>query len=121
MQIADVMRLDVMVHDERVPAFSRVVARRSIEREARAAVDKLYDILPRALFSIKIQGAAGGRVLASKTISALKKDVTGYLYGGDRTRKMKLWQKQKRGKKRLKEFGRVSIPHDVFVKMIRLR
>lgn len=121
MQKADVMRLDVLVHDERVPAFSRVVSCKSIEREARQAVEKLYDILPRALFSIKIQGAAGGRILASKTVSALKKDVTGYLYGGDRTRKMKLWQKQKRGKKRLKEFGRVSIPHDVFVKMIRLR
>ena len=121
MQSADVRRLDILVHEERVAAFSRVVSKRSIEREARAAVEKLYDILPRELFSVKIQGSAGGRIMASRTLPALKKDVTGYLYGGDRTRKMKLWKKQQRGKKRMKESGRVSIPHDVFVKMIRLR
>ncbi|MBI1957497.1 MAG: elongation factor 4, partial [Candidatus Niyogibacteria bacterium] len=116
---ADVVRLDILVHEERVPAFSRVVSRKTVEREARAAVEKLYDILPRELFAVKIQGQALGRILASRTLPALKKDVTGYLYGGDRTRKMKLWQKQKRGKKRMKESGRVSIPHEVFVKMIR--
>ncbi|MBI2039040.1 MAG: elongation factor 4 [Candidatus Niyogibacteria bacterium] len=121
MQKADVVRLDILVHEERVPAFSRVVGREAVEREARLAVEKLYGILPRELFAVKIQGVSGGRILASRTLAALKKDVTGYLYGGDRTRKMKLWQKQKRGKKRMKEFGRVSIPHDVFVKMIRLR
>ena len=116
---ADVVRLDILVHNERVPAFSRVVSRSKVEREAKDAVERLYSVLPRELFAMKIQASALGRVIASRTLSALKKDVTGYLYGGDRTRKMKLWQKQKKGKKRLKEFGRVNIPHDVFIKMIR--
>ena len=116
---ADVARLDILVHGDRVPAFSRVVSKLKVEREAKDVVEKLYSILPRELFSMKIQAVSRGRITASKTLSALKKDVTGYLYGGDRTRKMKLWQKQKKGKKRLKESGRVNISHDVFIKMIR--
>ncbi len=116
---ADVVRLDLLVHGERVPAFSRVVSRSGVEREAKEAVEKLYSILPRELFSVKIQASALGRIIASRTLPALKKDVTGYLYGGDRTRKMKLWSKQKKGKKRLKESGSVAIPHDVFIQMIR--
>ncbi|MCX6731398.1 MAG: hypothetical protein NTX55_00165 [Candidatus Parcubacteria bacterium] len=111
-------RLDILVAEEVVPAFSRIVSRLKIEREAREIVEKLAKILPRALFVIKIQAKGLGRILTSRSISALKKDVTGYLYGGDRTRKMKLWQKQKRGKKKLKERGRVNIPPDVFVKMM---
>ncbi|MEK7566932.1 MAG: translation elongation factor 4 [Patescibacteria group bacterium] len=116
---ASVTRLDILVHGERVPAFSRVVSRSRVEREAKDAVEKLYSIMPRELFAMKLQAQGLGRIIASRTMPALKKDVTGYLYGGDRTRKMKLWQKQKKGKKRLKEFGRVNIPHEVFIKMIR--
>lgn len=116
---ANVVRLDVLVHNDRVPAFSRVVARSKVERESKDAVEKLYSIMPRELFALKLQAQSLGRIIASRTLPALKKDVTGYLYGGDRTRKMKLWQKQKKGKKRLKEFGRVHIPHEVFIKMIR--
>lgn len=116
---AEVTRLDVLVADELVPAFTRIVATRRAYDEAVAAVEKLYAILPRQMFVTKIQGAAGGRILASRTLSALKKDVTGYLYGGDRTRKMKLWEKQKRGKERMKERGKVHIPEDVFFKMVR--
>jgi GTP-binding protein LepA len=82
-------------------------------------VEKLFDILPRQLFAVKIQAQALGRIISSRTLSALKKDVTGYLYGGDRTRKMKLWQQQKEGKKRLKERGSVNIPQDVFIKMMK--
>jgi GTP-binding protein LepA len=84
-------------------------------------VEKLFGILPRQMFTTKIQGKAMGRILASRTLSALKKDVTGHLYGGDITRKKKLWEQQKEGKKRLKErgVGNVNIPQDVFVKMIR--
>ncbi|QQG45799.1 MAG: elongation factor 4 [Candidatus Niyogibacteria bacterium] len=116
---ADVARLDILVHGSIVPAFSRVVSRSRIERESKDAVEKLYSILPRELFAMKLQAQSLGRIIASRTLPALKKDVTGYLYGGDRTRKMKLWSKQKKGKKRLKEFGRVQIPHEVFIKMIR--
>lgn len=116
---ADVVRLDILVAEEPVPAFARVVARTRVQEEAERAVHKLHGILPRQLFTTKIQGKALGRILASETLSALKKDVTGYLYGGDITRKKKLWEKQKEGKKRLKERGVVNIPHDVFLKMVK--
>lgn len=117
---ADVVKLELLVAEEVVPAFSRIISRERMEREAEAAVEKLHSILPRQLFATKIQGQALGRIISSRTVRAMAKDVTGYLYGGDRTRKMKLWQQQKEGKKRLKEqgTGRVRIPHEVFVKMV---
>jgi GTP-binding protein LepA len=113
-----ISRLDILVSGEIVPALSRIVSYSRIQKEAKEAVEKLAQILPRALFTIKVQAKGLGRVLASHSIPALKKDVTGYLYGGDRTRKMKLWQKQKRGKKKLKERGKVNIPPEVFIKMM---
>ena len=116
---ADVVRLDIMVAEEPVPAFTRVVSRRRVQEEAEAVVERLHGVLPRQLFVTKIQARALGRILASKTLSALRKDVTGYLYGGDVTRKMKLLEKQKKGKKKLRERGKVNIPQDVFVKMMR--
>ena len=116
---ADVARLDILVAEEVVPAFSKVVSRRRIEREAEDMVEKLHGILPRQLFTVKIQGQALGRIISSRTLSAMKKDVTGYLYGGDISRKKKLWEKQKRGKKKLKALGSVDIPHEVFLKMVR--
>ena len=119
MRVADVARLDVVVADEPVIAFTRVVSKKRIQEEAEAAVEKLYAVLPRQLFVVKIQGQALGRILSSKTLSALRKDVTGYLYGGDITRKMKLLEKQKKGKKKMKARGRVNIPHEVFLKMMK--
>lgn len=116
---AKVARLDVLVHGERIPAFSRIVSEKRIEREARQIVEKLKNIIPKELFSFKIQASAHGRIVASEQVNALKKDVTGYLYGGDRTRKMKLWQKQKKGKKKLKSAGAVEIPHEIYVKMLK--
>ncbi len=116
---ADVTRLDVLVAEELVPAFSRVVGLRRAETEAKAAVEKLYTTLPKQLFITKIQAKATGRIISSRTLSAMKKDVTGYLYGGDITRKMKLREKQKRGKKRMLEHGKVNIPQDVFMKMVK--
>lgn len=116
---ADVVRLDVLVAEEVVPAFTRIVSRRRAQEEGEKLVDKLHDILPRQLFVTKIQAQAMGRILSSKTLSALKKDVTGHLYGGDITRKRKLWEKQKKGKKKLKERGKVDIPEEVFMKMIK--
>jgi GTP-binding protein LepA len=118
-RIADVTRLDILVSGERIEAFSRVVARKRLQREAEDAVEKLKKLLPRELFEVRIQAVATGRILASRSLPALKKDVTGYLYGGDITRKMKLWEKQKRGKKRMKAAGRVNISHDVFLKMMK--
>lgn len=116
---ADVVRLDVLVAEELVPAFTRVVSRRRVQEEAESMVEKLYATLPRQLFVVKIQARAAGRIIASRHLSALRKDVTGYLYGGDVTRKMKLLEKQKKGKKKMQSRGKVNIPQDVFIKMIR--
>lgn len=118
-RLADVTRLDILVAEEPVAAFARVVASSKAQEEAEKAVEKLFNLLPRQMFVTKIQGQALGRILSSRTMSALRKDVTGYLYGGDITRKMKLLEKQKRGKKKMKERGRVNIPHDTFLKMLR--
>ncbi len=119
MRDAQVTRLDLIVADEVVPAFSRVVSKRRAEEEAEEAVEKLHKILPRQMFSLKIQGKALGRIISSRSISGMKKDVTQHMYGGDITRKMKLREKQKKGKKKMKERGKVNIPQDVFLKMMR--
>ncbi len=116
---AEVTRLDILVAEELMPAFSRVVAKRRAEEEAKETVEKLYKILPKQQFVVKIQGKTLGRIIASKTLSAMRKDVTAKLYGGDVTRKRKLLEKQKKGKKKLKEKGRVSIPQHVFLKMMK--
>lgn len=117
---ADVVKLEVLVAEEAVPAFARVVARRRVDEEADKMVEKLFGILPKQLFVTKIQAKALGRIIASRTLSAMRKDVTGYLYGGDVSRKMKLLQKQKRGKKKMLErgTGKVNIPEEVFMKMV---
>jgi GTP-binding protein LepA len=119
MREANVTRLDILVADEIVPAFSRVVAKKRAEVEAEEAVLKLEGLLPRQMFTLKIQGKALGRIISSRTLSGMKKDVTQHMYGGDITRKMKLREKQKKGKKKMKERGRVNIPQDVFLKMMR--
>ena len=119
LRAATVARLDVLVADEIVPAFSRVVGLRRVETEAKAVVEKLYKTLPRQQFVTKIQAKAMGRIIASRTLSALKKDVTAKLYGGDITRKMKLREKQKKGKQKMRERGRVQIPQSVFMKMVK--
>ncbi|MFQ5540752.1 MAG: translation elongation factor 4 [Candidatus Paceibacteria bacterium] len=119
MRPADVTRLDVLVAEEPVPAFARVVARRRVEEEARAAVERLHKTLPKQLFVVKIQAKADGRIIASKALSAMRKDVTGKLYGGDVTRKKKLLEKQKKGKERRAGHGKVNIPPDVFLKMVK--
>src|SRR3990167_7798835 len=116
---ADVVRLDVLVAEEAVPAFARIVSRRRMQEEAESLVEKLQKLLPRQMFELKIQAKVGGRIIASRRISAMRKDVTGYLYGGDITRKMKLLEKQKKGKKKMLARGKVDIPHEVFLKVIR--
>ncbi len=115
---ASVARLDVLVAEEPVFPLSRIVGRRRLEEEAKALVERLRELLPRQLFVLKIQARADGRIVASRSVAALRKDVTGYLYGGDITRKQKLWAKQKRGKKRLQERGRVAIPPSVYLKLL---
>jgi len=116
---ADVCRMDVLVADEPVPAFTRVVARRRLQEEAEETVERLHGVMPRQQFVAKIQVAALGRIISSKTLQAYRKDVTAKLYGGDVTRKMKLLEKQKKGKKKMRSRGKLHIPHEVFLKMMR--
>lgn len=117
---ADVVRLDILVADEEVPAFARIISRRRVQEEGERMVEKLAEIMPRQLQVTKIQAQALGRIISSKSLSAMRKDVTGYLYGGDVSRKQKLLQKQKKGKKFRSQFekNRVEIPEDVFMKMV---
>lgn len=119
MREADVVRLDTLLAGEVAPSLTRIVSARRVEHEAQSLVERLHENLPRQLFALKIQARARGRIIASRTLSALRKDVTGYLYGGDVTRKMKLLAKQKKGKKKLAERGRIKIPQDVFLKLVR--
>ena len=116
---SDLTRLDILVAGEYVPALAEVIPKERANMIGRARVEKLKGMLPRELFSVALQAEVEGRIIARETLTALKKDVTGYLYGGDRTRKMKLWKKQAKGKKRLQASAHVNIPHDVFLKMLR--
>lgn len=116
---ASVTKLSVLIAGEEEPSLSRIVSKRIVEKEAELLVEKLKKLLPRQMFEMKIQAKAEGRIIASRTLSAFRKDVTQHMYGGDITRKMKLREKQKKGKKKMKERGRISIPHDVFIKIMK--
>jgi GTP-binding protein LepA len=116
---ATVTKLDVLIAEEEVPAFSRVVGMARAEIDAKAITEKLYDTLPKQQFTVKIQAKVMGKIIATRKISALRKDVTAHLYGGDISRKMKLRDKQKKGKAKALERGRVHIPQDVFMKMMK--
>lgn len=120
-EAGELERLDILIAGKRERAFSVVVHKAEAFEEGKRIVAKLKELLPAQVFTVPIQAAVGGRVIARETLAAMRKDVTGYLYGGDRTRKMKLWKKQKKGKKRLAEMGRgtVEIPPDVFLKMLK--
>lgn len=119
MRAGNLARLDVLVADDRVDALSQIVFRPDAHHVGGRWCEKLKDIIPRAQFAIKIQAAIGGKIVARETISALRKDVTAKLYGGDVTRKNKLLKKQAKGKKRLKQFGSVTIPQDAFFAMMK--
>lgn len=118
-QEADLVRLDILVAGERVEPFSRIVPREQAESVGRAMVGKLKGVIPPQLFAVALQAGIGGKIIARETIRARRKDVTGYLYGGDVTRKKKLLEKQKRGKERMRETGRVNIPQKVFLEMLK--
>jgi GTP-binding protein LepA len=118
---ADVLRMDILIGDEVMHAFTRVISKRRAQEEADKFVEKLQEIMPRQMVEMKIQAKIGGRIIASKTLKAFRKDVTGYLYGGDVSRKNKLLDKQKKGKKKMKEHASVNVPHEVFIKVMRDR
>lgn len=115
----DLVKLDILVADEPFDVLAQIVHQAQAERRARQTVARLKDLIPRQMFDVKIQAAVGGKILARENIAAMRKDVTGYLYGGDVTRKRKLWAKQAKGKKRMKQLGRVTIPDDVFIQILK--
>jgi GTP-binding protein LepA len=118
-RVADLVRMDILVNSEPVDAFSIIVHRSKAESKGRELCEKLAEIIPAQMFKVAIQAAIGGKIIARDNVRQMRKDVTAKCYGGDITRKKKLLEKQREGKKKMKQIGKVSIPPDAFIQVLK--
>ena len=119
-QKSDLVKMDILLNGEICDAFTMIVHKDKAYGRGRAIAEKLKDVIPRQQFEIPIQAAIGGKIIARETVKAVRKDVLAKCYGGDITRKKKLLEKQKEGKKRMRQFGTVEVPSEAFMKVLKM-